>query len=57
MAVIIDTSDDNIDTETVTDTIVMTSDAAETEDTANVTNAFMIIMIYVEGRKFFDIPV
>lgn len=56
MAVIIDTSDDNIDTETVTDTIVMTSDAAETEDTANVTNAFMI-MIYVEGRKFFDSPV
>jgi len=50
VAVIIDTSDDNIDTETVTDTIVMTSDAAETEDTANVTNAFMI-MIYVEGRQ------
>ena len=43
MAVIIDTSDtDYIDTDDIVETSYDTGDAAETQDTANVTNKFML---------------
>jgi len=43
VAVIIDTSDDDIDTDKIVETSDDdTSDAAEAQDTANVTNKFML---------------
>jgi len=52
VAVIIDTSDDNIDTD---DNIVETSDddTSEAQDTANVTNMFML---YIGAENYLSSP-